>query len=76
MGDVMQTIQLQIPDDVITEYGRDNLTEQLENFIRENTLKKLIVKLSKMINMPVEEYQKILEQIRQEAWDKYKEGLL
>ncbi len=72
----MQTIQLQIPDDVITEYGRDNLTEQLENFIRENTLKKLIVKLSKMINMPVEEYQKILEQIRQEAWDKYKEGLL
>jgi cell division septal protein FtsQ len=43
----MQTIQLQIPDDVITEYGRDSLTEQLDD------------------------YQKILEQIRQEAWDEY-----
>lgn len=72
----MQTIHLEVPDDVIFEYGKENLTEQLENFIRENTLKKIIVKLSQTINMPLDQYQKTLEHIRQESWDEYKKGIV
>jgi hypothetical protein len=71
----MTTIELEVTDDVISDYGKDKIKEEFQNYLRGNSLKKLLKEISQSINLSESDYQKEIDSIRKESWEEYKKGL-
>ncbi len=69
------TIELGVDDFILKKFGEEKIKEYLNKMLTVKRLEFFTETISKAIDMPEEEYEEQLEEIRQEAWEEYKKNL-
>ncbi len=71
----MEIIQLGVDEVMLKKLGEEKIKEYLDRMLSMKRLEFFSEIISKRIDMPEEEYEQKLEEIRQESWDEYKKDL-
>ena len=71
----MDTIQLSVDEQILKKFGEEKIKEYVNKMISVKKLEFFTGLISKSIDMPQEEYEKELEEIRKESWEEYKKDL-
>jgi preprotein translocase subunit SecA len=71
----MDTIQLGVDERILKKFGEEKIKEYVNKMISVKKMEFFTDLISKSIEMPQEEYEKELEEIRQESWEEYKKDL-
>ncbi|MCX6578793.1 MAG: hypothetical protein NT166_01250 [Candidatus Aminicenantes bacterium] len=71
----MDTIQLGVDERILKKFGEEMIKEYVNKMISLKKLEFFTDLISKSIEMPQEEYDKELEEIRKESWQEYKKDL-
>jgi preprotein translocase subunit SecA len=71
----MDTIQLSVDEQILKKFGEEKIKEYVNKMISVKKLEFFTDLISKSIDMPQEEYEKELEEIRKESWEEYKKDL-
>jgi len=71
----MDTIQLGVDERILKRFGEEKIKEYVNKTISVKKMEFFTDLISKSIEMPQEEYEKELEEIRQESWEEYKKDL-
>jgi hypothetical protein len=71
----MDTIQLRVNEQILKKFGEEKIEEYVNKMISVKKLEFFTDSISKSIDMPQEEYEKELEEIRKESWEEYKKDL-
>jgi len=71
----MDTIQLRVDEQILKKFGEEKIKEYVNKMISVKKLEFFTDLISKSIDMPQEEYEKELEEIRKESWEEYKKDL-
>jgi hypothetical protein len=68
----MTTIQIEVSDALITRFGAEALTERLQRLITWEELSDKAKAIKAALNEAGIDHEALLEETRQQAWDKYK----
>lgn len=71
----METIQLGVDERVLKKFGEEKIREYVNRMISMKKLEFYTDLISRSIDMPEQEYQKELDEIRKESWEQYKKDL-
>ena len=71
----MDTIQLGVDEWILKKFGEEMIKEYVNKMISLKKMEFFTDLISKSIEMPQEEYEKELEEIRKESWEEYKKDL-
>lgn len=71
----MDTIQLGVEEWILKKFGEEMIKEYVNKMISLKKMEFFTDLISKSIEMPQEEYEKELEEIREESWQEYKKDL-
>lgn len=71
----MDTIQLGVEDWILKKFGEEMIKEYVNKMISLKKMEFFTDLISKSIEMPQEDYEKELEEIRKESWEEYKKDL-
>jgi len=71
----MDTIQLGIDELILKKFGEEKIREYVNKMISMKKLEFFTDLISKSMQIPQEEYDKELDEIRKESWEEYKKEL-
>ena len=71
----METIQLSLDEKVLKMFGEQKIREYLNQIVSMKKLEYFTDHFSKLLDIHEDDYQKLLEDIRQDTWEEYKKDL-
>ena len=72
----MTTIQIQVSDDVIAQYGLEAVQEKMQNQMDWEEVRVKALKYKEFLDEHGLDHDQLMEEARQRAWDKYRSTVL